>query len=455
MTQAAAEIRPRDFRLLAAGQALSWLGNGFQTIALAVAVVLTGGGPGDLGLVMACSVLAMLVCTLFGGVWADRVQPQRMMMLSDVVRFAAVSGMAVMFGTGHRWLPLLCALAAITAGAGSFFSPAMTALKPMVVTAERRQSANATLGLLQTTCSVIGPASGGVVVAAFGATTGFVVNAMSFLASVSTVVLIRARVERAAHQGMLREMGEGWAEIRQRDWLLSGVLSATVYHVANGVVLVLIPVVVVRSLGGASALGVIAAAEGLGGVVGAAVAVRYKPARLLRAGWLTLLLMPLWVLAYVWPAVLTAVVIGAVVGYAGLSFFSVAWETAIQNQVPHHVLARVASWDTLTSFMAMPLGNALAGPLAHAFGINRVFVGCALVLFGAALAPLFVAGSRRLTLDLTARSGAGDVDSAVGGSLERVELGVEAVALQQRFVGTALGNAAVGDDEDEVGHPNG
>jgi MFS family permease len=397
MPEASAEIHPCDFRLLAAGQALSWLGNGFQTVALAVAVVLTGGGPGDLGLVMACSVLAMLAGTLFGGVWADRLQPQRVMVLSDIVRCAAVGGMAIMFGTGHRWLPLLCALAAVSAFAGSFFSPAMTALKPMVVTAARRQSANATLSLLQTSCAVIGPAAGGVVVAAFGATTGFVVNAVSFVVSAATALLIRARVERTARQGMLYELSEGWAEIRRRDWLLSGVLAATVYHVANGVVLVLIQVVAIRDLGGASAAGLIASAEGFGGVVGAAIAMRYKPVRLLRAGWLALLLMPLWVLAYVWPAVLTAVVLGAVLGYAGLSFFSVAWETAIQDQVPHRLLARVASWDTLTSFLAMPVGSALAGPLALAFGIDHVLLTCALVLFGASVAPLFVPGSRRLT----------------------------------------------------------
>jgi MFS family permease len=395
--QATADTHRRDFRLLATGQALSWLGNGFQTIALAVAVVLTGGGPGELGLVMASSVLAMLVCTLFGGVWADRLQPQLVMVASDLVRFVAVSSMAVMFGTGHRSVLLLCGLAAITSGAGSFFSPAMTALKPMVASAERRQSANATLGLLQTTCSVIGPASAGVVVAAFGATAGFAVNAVSFLASMATVLLIRARVERAPHQAMLQELGEGWAEICRHDWLLSGVLAATVYHVANGVVLVLIQVVAIRDLGGASAVGVIAAAEGFGGVVGAAVALRCRPVRLLRAGWLALLLMPLWVLAYVWPAVLTAVLIGAVLGYAGLSFFSVAWETAIQDNVPHRVLARVASWDMLTSFLGMPLGNALAGPLASALGIDRVLAGCALVLFGASLAPLLIPGTRNLT----------------------------------------------------------
>jgi MFS family permease len=390
------EIRPRDFRLLAIGQSLSWLGNGFQIVALAAAIILSGGGAGDLGIVLASSIVAMLGCTLFGGVWADRVQPQLVMVLSDLVRCLAVTAMAVMFGTDHRSLPLLCVLAAITAGAGAFFSPAMTALKPMLVTLERRQAANATLSLLQTTSSVLGPALGGVTVAAFGATAGFAIDAASFVASMATVAVIRARVQRSPHAGMLHELGEGWSEVRQRDWLLSGVLAATVYHVANGVVLVLTQVVAIRDLGGASALGVIAASQGLGGVVGAAIAIRYKPVRLLRAGWFTLLLMPIWVLSYVWPAALTAVALGAVLGYAGLSFFSVAWETAIQDHVPHRVLARVASWDTLTSFIGMPLGNALAGPLAHLFGTNRVFVGCAAVLFASGLAPLAVTGSRQL-----------------------------------------------------------
>ena len=47
--------RPSDFRLLATGMTLSWLGGGFQAVALAVAVLLAGGGARDLGLVMAAS----------------------------------------------------------------------------------------------------------------------------------------------------------------------------------------------------------------------------------------------------------------------------------------------------------------------------------------------------------------------------------------------------------------
>jgi hypothetical protein len=228
---------------------------------------------------------------------------------------------------------------------------------------------------------------------------GFAVNAVSFLASMAAALLIRARAERAARTGMLSELGEGWREIRSRDWLLSGVLGATVYHVANGVVLVLVQVVAIERLGGASAAGLIASAEGLGGLIGAAIAIRARPRRPLRAGWFALLLLPLWVLSYVWPAVLTAVIAGAIIGFAALSFFSVAWETALQNHVPHRSLGRVTSWDQLTSFIAMPIGNALAGPLSHTYGTSRVLTICAVVMSGAIAVPLFVRGTHRLTRD--------------------------------------------------------
>ncbi|MFI5915189.1 MFS transporter [Dactylosporangium sp. NPDC051541] len=389
--------RISDFKLLAAGQTLSWVGNGFQTVALAVAVVRAGGGARDLGVVMACSVTAMLVCTLFGGVWADRLQPQRVMVGSDLVRLLGAAAMAVMFATGGYHLLLLGALAAVTAGAGSFFSPAMTALKPLLVPAERRPAANATLSMLQTGSTVAGPALGGLTVAALGAPAGFAVNAASFLASMAAALLLRVRAERGPREPMLRELADGWREISSRDWLVGGLFGATVYHIANGVILVLVQVVAIERLGGAASAGFIASAEGLGGVIGAAVAMRLRPRRLLRAGWLTLMLMPLWALAYVWPAELVAVLAGAVVGYAGLIYFDVCWETAIQDNVPHRALGRVGSWDTLTSFIAMPIGNVLAGPLAQAYGTNRVLTVCAAVLFGAALSQLFIPGTRRLT----------------------------------------------------------
>jgi MFS family permease len=390
-------MRISDFRLLATGQTLSWVGNGFQTVALAVAVVLAGGGPRDLGLVMASSIVARLVCTLFGGVWADRLQPQHVMVASDLVRLLAAGGMALMFFGGAYHLVLLCALAAISTGAASFFDPAFSSLRPLLVPPEKRQSANATLSMLQTGSQIAGPALGGVTVAAFGASAGFTVNAFSFLASMVAALLLRVRAQRGERSSMLSELAAGWREIARRDWLMFGLFGATVYHIANGVILVLVQVVAIERLGGASAAGLIAAAEGLGGLIGAAIALRFKPRRLLRAGWLTLLLMPLWALAYVWPAELIAVIAGAIIGYAGLIFFDVAWETAIQDNVPQRMLGRVSSWDYLTSFLAMPVGNVLAGPLAAAYGTSKVLTACAAVLFLSAAAQLLVPGTRTLT----------------------------------------------------------
>ena len=234
--------------------------------------------------------------------------------------------------------PLLCGLVAVFGGAGAFFYPAMSSLKPTLVPLERRRSANATLNAVQTASLTVGPAAAGVLIAAFGAPFGFLVNALSFLASAVTVALIRARAVRAERVGFLSELRGGFAAVRSRDWLLWGVVAAGVYHVANGVVLVTVNVVALRDLGGPSALGVIAAAEGLGGVIGSVIAMRVRPSRPLVAGFVALGLMPVWVMAYVWPGTLTGVLLGAVIGYSGLMFFGVCWETAIQNHVPHDLL---------------------------------------------------------------------------------------------------------------------
>ncbi|GLY01801.1 MFS transporter [Actinoplanes sp. NBRC 101535] len=388
----------RDFRLLATGQGLSWLGNGFQTVALAVAVVTTGGGARDLGLVMACSVLTLLAGTLFGGVWADRLQPRHVMLVSDLARFAATAGIAAMFALGDGYhLALLCALTVVSSAAGSFFNPALAALKPLLVPGERLQSANATLSLIETACRVAGPAAGGLTVAAFGAPAGFAANAVSFLLAAVVAALLRVRAPRGPRTAVFAEMSAGWREIRSRDWLIGGMAGATVYHIANGMILVIVQVVAVERLGGATAIGWISAAEGLGGMIGAALGLRLRPRRPLRAGWLALLLMPVWAIAYVWPGVLVTVLLGAVIGYAGLLFFDVQWETSIQRHVPRQMLGRVASWDYVTSFLAMPVGNALAGPLTATFGNDRVLTGCAAVLGLAAASQLLIPGSRRMT----------------------------------------------------------
>lgn len=379
---------------MAAGQGLSWLGDAFGPIALAVAVVAGGGSASDLGLVLASTMAARLACTLVGGVWADRVSPQRIMVAADLVRAAATLAVAWYFATGQDSLSLLCSLAALVGGAAAFFTPAFTSLRPLLVPVDRRHSANAALNILQNGAFILGPAAAGVFVAKAGAPWAFAVNAMTFLVSAATVAAIRAEVQRGPRSGMVAELRAGWQEVRSRDWLLAGLLAATAYHAAFGAVTVLIDVIAVRGLGGPTALGWISAASGAGGLVGGLVAMRLQPSRPLLWGWPCVALMAVFAASFAWPGHLVAVTTAGALGFAGLMYFSVCWDTALQDGVPHAVLARVASWDILTSFVAIPAGNALAGPLAHNFGTGRVLVVAAVVMVVASLAPVAVRGTR-------------------------------------------------------------
>ncbi|NYG06303.1 MFS family permease [Phycicoccus badiiscoriae] len=387
---------PSAFRLLATGQGLSWFGDAFAPIALAVAVLAGGGTASHLGLVLAATMTARLAGTLVGGVWADRVSPGRLMVASDGVRALSAFATAGYFATGQHSVLLLCALAAVTGGAAAFFGPAFVSLRPLLVAADRRHAANATLNILQNSAFILGPAAAGVFVAWAGAPWAFVVNAVSFLVSAATVAAIRVDAPRAPRAGMLAELREGWHEVTSRSWLLAGLLAATAYHAAFGAVTVLIDVIAVRDLGGPTALGWISAASGAGGLVGGLFALRVPPSRPLFVGWPCVALMSLFAAAFAWPGHLGVVIGAAMVAFGGLMYFSVCWDTALQDGVPHAVLARVSSWDILTSFVAIPAGNALAGPLAHAYGTSRVVLVAAVVMALASFAPMLVRGSREL-----------------------------------------------------------
>jgi MFS family permease len=392
-------LRLRDVRLLLVGQGLSWVGDAFNPIALSVAVVLSGGGAAELGVILASGIVARLLCTLVGGVWADRVTPHRIMVLADLVRAASVGGLALAFAAfGDPPVALLAALAAVTSGAGAFFYPAFVSLRPLIVPVEGLQTANGAISFLQSSAQVAGPVVAGLVVAQFGPVPGFVVNALTFAWSAVCVAGLRARAERIAPRtGMFTEVREGLAEIRARDWLWTSLVSAAMFHVATGIFVVLVEVTAVRALGGAHALGLITAALGVGGLAGGLVALRLQPRRMLLWAFAGLGLFACYPLAFAWPGGLVAVMGAAVVAQAGLLYLDVGWQTAIQQGVPHDRLARVASWDVLISFVALPVGNVLSGPLSVRFPTTDLMTGIAAWMLVAGCWPLLVRGVRGFT----------------------------------------------------------
>jgi hypothetical protein len=150
---------------------------------------------------------------------------------------------------------------------------------------------------------------------------------------------------------------------------------------------VLGPAVAEAELGGAGPWASILAAGGVGAVAGGTIALRYRPGRPLVACVLAPLpmVLPLVGLALTLPVPVIAVL--TLLSSMGLALHLTLWLTVFQQRVPEHAQSRVSAYDTLGSFVLVPVGMAFAGPLAGVIGVAAsmwlavgVFLGAAAVI---------------------------------------------------------------------------
>jgi MFS family permease len=138
----------REFRLLWLGQTTSVLGDALVPVALAFAVLDDlDGSATDLGFVLGAQTATFVAFVLIGGVWADRLPRQFVMLSSDAIRCLVQATIAILLLTGSAQLWQLVALAATYGFAVAFFFPAATGLIPLTVSPSRLQQANALLGM--------------------------------------------------------------------------------------------------------------------------------------------------------------------------------------------------------------------------------------------------------------------------------------------------------------------
>ncbi|MGL6278564.1 MAG: MFS transporter, partial [Gaiella sp.] len=164
MRRALAPLRHRPFGLLFAGRLASLSGSAMAPIALAFAVLGLGGTATDLGLVLAAGALPQIALFLFGGVVADRLPRNLVMVGSDVVSGGAQALAAALVLSGDAEIWQLAALNAARGAATAFFFPAAQGLTPQTVPAGELQEANALLRLTFSGTNIVGAALGGILV---------------------------------------------------------------------------------------------------------------------------------------------------------------------------------------------------------------------------------------------------------------------------------------------------
>lgn len=369
-------LRERDFRLLWLGQATSAFGSSLVPVALAFAVIELTGSPSALGLVLSAGLLSRICLLLFGGLIADRLPRQQVMIAADALRAvtqAVVAGL-LLTGTAHVW-ELLVLFALFGAG-DAFFSPASTGLVRDTVSGARLQQANSLMGIGRDAARVSGPVLAGVIVAGVGPGVVFAVDSATFLVSCVSLALLRVPpVARSReHEGLLADLRGGWRELESRQWVWLMIVKFSLSSLAIAPYFVLGPFVAEHELGGAAAWGAIGTCGAVGALVGNVFAFRVRPRRPLFTGCLAVSLCAFAPALLARPFPTAAVGAAAALGFGAVGFSDTLWLTALQERIPPQALSRVSSYDWFGSLVLQPAGYALAGPIAGTIGISATLL---------------------------------------------------------------------------------
>jgi MFS family permease len=365
--------RNRDFTLLWSGRLVSTLGSGVSAIALPLLVLSLTGSPAQAGLVSAASGAPYFLLTIPAGIVADRANRRAIIIVCDVGRGLTWTAVAAAIVTDVITLPWLVAAAAFEGVLFVFHNVAMTAVVPRVVPREQLPDAVAQNSVIVGTSDLLGPAIGGAVFQ-LGRDVPFVIDAASYLASIATVVAIKAPLsvvhEGRAQQSILSEAAEGLRFLRREPALrVLAVVGGLGDLLFAGISLVLIVAAQERAQASATAIGVIFGVASGAGIVGALIGARLL--RTLSAGTLLLVFGSVGAVVFPFLAFVTnPVAIGVLwaVNVLLLEISNVARESYQLAIIPDELQGRVNSVVDFISYGGLPVGTALAGFALAAFG---------------------------------------------------------------------------------------
>lgn len=393
-------LRRRDFALVSAGSIASLLGDGFFHVALAWQVYMISNVPTALSIVFLAISIPNVLLVLVGGVFADRYDRRKLMVSADLVRAAALGGIALLSAAGVLEIWHIAALVVFVGAGDAFFNPSSTAFLPDLVPDEELPAANAFAGMYRPIMvRMIGPALAGLVVAALGPAPAFGVDALSFLVSAAAIWSIRTRpAPRATVDHSLRatvaEIREGFRYTRSKPWIWATLLSAMFsLLIFVGPIEILVPFVIKNKLLlGPEALGLIFAFGGIGSLVmSVLIGFLGLPRRRVTVMYIAWSFGVGFTATYGLMSTLWQALVVSFVLQASFMLGQVIWTTMLQQLVPRELLGRVSSLDWMMSIGLVPISYALTGPISGVLGPDMTLILAGLIgslfMFGLLFLP--------------------------------------------------------------------
>jgi hypothetical protein len=401
-------LRDRNFRLLFAARAISYVGTYLAPIAVAFAILDRGGGATAVGLSFAAWTVAQVAMLGCGGVIGDRLPRRAVMISSDIASMCVRAAMGVLLVTGHAQVWELIVLQGFGGASVAFYNPAFYGLVREIVRPELMQEANSYLAIARFAAFPLGAATGGALVALVGPGSALLFDGATYAASALLLSQVHVTsLAAAAGTGFVRQLRDGWSAFVEHQWIWVLTLWISLYFlITYAPFFVLGPVVSNTSMNGAGSWAAIVTGEGVGALVGGIAGLRLRPRHPLR--FVSLLFMTTaaqnLILAF-HPVLFLLVPAAACAGFA-FSLGSVVWDSAIQRTIEPAKLARVSAYGWMGAMVFLPAGYALAGPISMLIGVRGTLVVAAAWVIASTLVVMRVRSVREFTFEPALEDGA-------------------------------------------------
>ena len=389
----------RSYRNLWISTILTIVATSAFPIALAVTILDAGGSATALGLIMGARVLSGVLLAPVGGVWADRLSRRSVLIASDGIR-AVVGSLVIFFDPSTISLWVLLAVVVIMGASDAFGRPAVAAIIPSILPDHLLPSGNVVRGIAMKGGEIAGPGIAGLIIVTFGTHATYLTTCFFFL--VGALLLFRINenpreMNSSPKSSFLTEVREGLRVVWYYKWITAMIIMATFQlMMVVGVEMVLLPVITKRDFGTAAVYATAAALFSLGGVISAIISIKSKtkrPGTVSVVVWGLFIFAPL-VLAF--PSSKELIFLAYFLAGFSVGPWEAFWNTQVQREVPAEYQARVFSIDYMGTVGLLPLGMALAGPMANLFGERPLLIGVAIFHLLICGVVLFVPGVKQM-----------------------------------------------------------
>jgi len=396
-------LRHRNFQLFFSGQLISLIGTWMQTVAQAWLVYRLTGSALLLGSVGFASQIPVFLIAPFGGITADRVNRQRLVIATQTASLILAGILAALTLTRHVQVWHIFVLAALLGVVNAFDIPGRQAFLVDMVGKEDLMNAIALNSSMFNGARVIGPAIAGILVAKIGEGWCFAANSISYIAVIVGLALMHVHcAPRASDHSPIEDIIEGFRWVNQTKVIRALLLLIGVMSLVAMPYTVLMPVFADKILhGGARGLGILMGATGVGALLGALTLAAKTGVKGL-GRWVTISCASLGITLICFSFSTSFWLSVALLLPAGYSMMlqMACSNTLIQTMVPDHLRGRVMSVYSMMFMGMAPFGAFFGGALADRIGapVTIGLGGAACVLgaiwFGRALPELRIEARR-------------------------------------------------------------